>query len=651
MFLGLHWSKRLQVLCMLYLLAPGSYADTLTLTPASPVSARTILAPYFSAWEDAGLSTTPAMALFTADRFVPVNTLQRQDPTHIYWLQMTIRNNCPVDPNMVLLFTNLTFVDVYLYNHDRCVWHRQAGAFRAQQFIAAGDSRFHTSLPLAAGRIYTLLVKVQHTKHYQPVFDFALQGKETFTARLYRKELVDGWSQGAIVVFFFYTLLSWLVSRFRPYAWLLLYMAGAGLFGISSGGYWIDWLFADDPATGWLFNVHFLHLGLFGIYMLVTDFWQLPQHNPTLHRFGKMAVGVLLLISVASFCINFFTGNYNLTNSINLWGFLILFSLVVCVLWVCRKRLSRAQRYLYYGIILFGAAALLITLSSAIFHEKSLFITPYITHFTTLVVFILFATGLKEELQQHEIDKNTALNSLNQLQKLQNILLEKKVADRTHALQQSNEQLTAQTDLLAQRNTKIEKLINELSHRVKNNLQLLYSLISLQLPMVHDDTSRNVLHENMARIKAMMLVNQQLEHFEEDIPVSPEFVAELTIHLQQIYDSKKSVSIRLNITPGILLPAKQTLSIGLILSELLTNTFKYAFNGITHPSITIELTLAGAGNIRLVYADNGIGMKDAGAGTRASMGLPLVKDLTRQMNGTVNIRQENGLAYEFTIQV
>jgi two-component sensor histidine kinase len=431
-----------------------------------------------------------------------------------------------------------------------------------------------------------------------------------------------------------------------------LFITGAGFYSIASAGYFITWFFPAHPTTGWLFNSHFLHLGLFGLYMLIVDFWQLPVYNPRLHQFGKVCIAVLITVSITGFCINYFTGNFNLSNNINLCTFVFPFSYATTVLYVCWHRLSRAQRYLYYGIVMFAAAALLVTLSSAIMHERSLLLAPWITNFTILAVFILFATGLKEELRQHEKDKFAALNSLNQFQKQQTIVLEAKVEERTKALQQSNELLATQKTLLAERNTRIETLINELSHRVKNNLQLLYSLISLQLPLVQDESSRNILRGNTARIKAMMLVNARLHHFEERSEINlHEFAAELTQHLQQVYDSKKRVQIEQQISEGILLQAKQTLSIGLILSELLTNSFKYAFNNNEAPAITIKATMAKPDTLVLTYADNGPGMKIDTTNTRNSMGLPLVRDLTRQLEGTININTENGLEYAFTFQL
>jgi two-component sensor histidine kinase len=230
-------------------------------------------------------------------------------------------------------------------------------------------------------------------------------------------------------------------------------------------------------------------------------------------------------------------------------------------------------------------------------------------------------------------------------------MLEKEVEDRTSELQISNDRLTEQTALLADRNTKIETLINELNHRVKNNLQLLYSLISLQVPSITDTTSREILKGNLGKIKAMMLVNQKLFRFDESTTVNVEdFTKELVEHLHKIYDHKGRIRIVQRVEEGIMLHGKITLSFGLILSELLTNSFKYAFADHEDPQIDIHVESMESG-ILFVYADNGAGMELKKPNERITMGVSLVHDLARQMNGKLYVSSLNGLRYEFQIPV
>jgi len=238
------------------------------------------------------------------------------------------------------------------------------------------------------------------------------------------------------------------------------------------------------------------------------------------------------------------------------------------------------------------------------------------------------------------------------LQKHQNSILEKKVEERTEELRISNKRLVNQKHQLAERNSKIETLINELNHRVKNNLQLLYSLISLQLPLVKDGVAREILKGNIGKIRAMMLVNQKLVGFERGQTVGLcEFVTELGSHLQKIYDTGEKTRIRQDIPAAIRLSDKHMLSFGLILSELFTNTFKHAFKDQPDACIEVRATTVDDRTLQFVYADNGTGILNDDSSEKFTMGIPLIRDLTRQLNGEMTIASEKGLCYSFTIPV
>lgn len=627
-------------------------ADTLTLHSLAQITPKIKLTPYLSVWEDPTQTSDTAIAHNNSSRFVPVNLLQQQSPLSFYWLRMPVRNDMGLVADMMLSFSNLTFVDVYLYQGQQCLLHKQAGAFRARSRLAPNDGRLYSLLPLQPGQTYELLLKVHHTKHYRPIFNFSLRQKDAFMHHLHRLQLIDAFSQGAVFLFLVYAILSWLVSRFRPYLWLLCYMTGIGLYGLATGGYLIEWFFPENPVMGWLFNVSFVHLGSFGIYMLLMDFWKMKQCNPVLYKVGQILIVELVILTITGLCIDYFTGNFNLANNINLCCFALPFSFIIASLWICWRRLTRAQRYMAYGLLLFFVAGAYIVLSSAILREKSLQTAPYISNFTTLAVFLLFATGLKEELRQHEIDKHAALAALNRLQQHQNAILEQKVETRTSELSISNRNLMEQKLLLANKHTKIETLINELNHRVKNNLQLLYSLSSLQVPVVSDEASREILRGNMGKIKAMMLVNEKLFRFEEQSTVRvSEFTRELTDHLQRIYDSKRRIHIVQDVSSSIQLQGKQALSFGLILTELLTNSFKYAFTDHHTPAINIAVASADDHSIQFLYADNGKGMEHAEPEKKTTMGVSLIHDLTRQMNGKITVKNGQGLTYQLLIPV
>lgn len=644
-------TRPLIVLSCLLLFTMAARADTLSITEAKLDGRHIELLPYFDAFED------PTHQALTTDlyqrslSFQPLSKLQRESPTSYYWLSMDLKNATAARQALALAFTSLTYLDVYLYRNSEPVLNRNTGQFRSRKAISKGDSRSHVMLHLDPMHTYRLVLKVYHSKRYKPVFNFYLQPKDAYIQQTHRKQLIDTFSLGAVFLFFIYALLSWIVSRFRPYIWLMCFIMGIGLYGFCSAGYLTEWCFPYDPESGWLFNTPAAHLGSFGIYMLLVDFWQMKKYNPILYKLGVLLIIEVTLLTLFGLIMNATTGNFKLVNTINLCTFPLPLAFMIASLWLCWKRLTKPQKYLGYGLLLFFLAAAFTVLSSALIHEKSITMAPYVSNFTTLAVFLLFATGLKEELRQHEITKNDALEELNQLQRQSKELLEKEVADRTSELKISNNRLTEQTGLLADRNTKIETLINELNHRVKNNLQLLYSLISLQVPSIADNKSREILKGNLGKIKAMMLVNQKLFRFEEGASVNvDEFTTELCTHLQKIYDSKGRIRIIQSVGPDIMMHGKLALSFGLILSELLTNSFKYAFADHDDPVINIIVT-GDENNILFRYSDNGAGMELKKPQERMTMGVSLVYDLARQMNGKLQVSNQDGLHYEFQIPV
>lgn len=653
MLLTPHARRHATTLLICLLFSFTSQADTLSLGSTSLDGHKLPLLPYLMAWEDPGHESDTSILSNGNIQFVPVQQLKRQSPISFYWLQLWVNNTTTATSDMMLHFSSLTFVELYLYQNGQCILHKKAGAFREKEYIAPHDGRIYANVLFQPGQRYQIVLKVHHTKHYQPTFDFALQEKNGFLEQKRKNDLVHAWSQGAVCIFIFYTLLSWLVSRFRPYIWLLCYMTGLGLYGMGSAGYLIDWIFPNNPINGWIFNLNFAHLGSFGIYMLILDFWEVKKYNPTLYKVGMLLVVKIIVMTIVGYVIDSLTGNFKLVNTINLWTAVFPFSFIIGSLIVCWRRLTIPQRYLAYGLMLFFCSGAFVVVTAALFREGSLFNGAYVSNFTTLGVFLLFATGLKEELRQHEVAKLAAQQELNTLQQHQNTMLEKMVEDRTAELRISNRRLIEQKVLLGERNSKIEILINELNHRVKNNLQMLYSLNSLQVPLVAGEESRGILRSNMGKIKAMMLVNQRLLQFEEQSPIQlKDFTQELCANLQSIYDTKGKTRIMQDIAPGIHLQGKKALSFGLILSELLTNSFKYAFaQQHTDPVIRISVLQVNTEVLQFTYSDNGKGIDKNQEGDRMTMGLALVQDLTRQMNGKLTTENGLGLTYHFIIPV
>lgn len=595
---------------------------------ASPVEMRS----RFSILEDDVSLYTPDTLFTHPELFKPISDFTPTKHGNIFWLFTRIQS--PEEAVAILSFKHLTDATLYIMPDTPGAVYQQryAGAFRPAGMLTAGDSRFHFQLKFEAGITYRLLIRSLHTKQYKPVFDFKLDDQYRFYDAKRKQELVDLWFQGAGFVLLLYVLINWFMTRYRPYLWTAIFSIGFLLYNLALNRYFIDWFFPEHPLWGWRMTIHFLHLGLAGLYLLILDFWKVKERNHFLYQVGKFVLYGILLLSILSFLFNYYTGNFKVMSQVN--GFFIIvqvaFLVRLLMLW---KSFDKQQRFLGYGVILYLAIGFFATVALFFAGEAVFSLFTILCGSLLVIVTLLFLTGINGKLWQNEKDKSRYLAQLNQLQQEQNQLLETSVAARTHELHQ--------------RNSHIELLMNELNHRVKNNLQLLYSINSLQLDGSRDIHVLNILKDNVARIKAMMLVNDSLnpEKQSGNNAVSPmHFITKITAHSQQMFNRSVPVHIQLDIDESIIVDAGTGLCLGLIVTELLTNSYKHAFANQPEPQINLTL-IRGDKNWQLHYRDNGKGIKLA---QTHSFGLRLIADLTRQLRGNYQLESDTGVDYFFT---
>jgi PAS domain S-box-containing protein len=198
--------------------------------------------------------------------------------------------------------------------------------------------------------------------------------------------------------------------------------------------------------------------------------------------------------------------------------------------------------------------------------------------------------------------------------------------------------------LLAERTAQMEVLLQEVHHRVKNNLQIIASLVGMQQRQVSDVPTRNALAECKTRIQAIALIHQQLYQSSDysRIPFSA-YVQQLT---QTIFAAAAADRERVQVLfdlQEIALPVEDAIPCGLILHELLTNALKHAFPGNRRGVVTIALRLTAASELTLSVADDGVGLADQFEIEHCrSLGLHLVKDLAAQLDGRLIIARDGG---------
>ncbi|WP_297693447.1 histidine kinase dimerization/phosphoacceptor domain -containing protein [uncultured Eudoraea sp.] len=217
-----------------------------------------------------------------------------------------------------------------------------------------------------------------------------------------------------------------------------------------------------------------------------------------------------------------------------------------------------------------------------------------------------------------------------------------------------NQRLIAEQKYIIE-NSLVEKdsLLKEIHHRVKNNLQMVSSLLSLQTKNTRSKAAIEALEEGKSRVKAMALIHQKL-YQNDDLSV-----IEMQGYIESLVNSVQSVFKKgghnINITidaEGVELDIDRAIPFGLILNELVSNTFKYAFpEGDENGKIYIHLRKNGDQGF-FEYTDNGVGLsEDSEERANSSMGVRLMKRLVNQLQSTLNIdKTTEGVRFWFNFK-
>jgi PAS domain S-box-containing protein len=195
-----------------------------------------------------------------------------------------------------------------------------------------------------------------------------------------------------------------------------------------------------------------------------------------------------------------------------------------------------------------------------------------------------------------------------------------------------------------------EVLLKEVHHRVKNNMQIITTLLDLQSDSIDDKQAVTAFRDSQDRIRAMALVHEQLYQSRDLAHIDfGEYIENLAAFLFNSY-MEDSERITLKVDAGqIALEIDRAIPCGLIVNELVSNSLKHAFPGGRHGEITVRLHGGDDGRIFLTVADNGTGLPP-GVDFRdtSTLGLQLVNMLTRQLRGRVEMSGERGTSWEIT---
>jgi two-component sensor histidine kinase len=212
-------------------------------------------------------------------------------------------------------------------------------------------------------------------------------------------------------------------------------------------------------------------------------------------------------------------------------------------------------------------------------------------------------------------------------------------------LKTKNTQIIKQRDALRKKEKEKDLLLKEVHHRVKNNFQIVSSLLELQSKEIKDPKARELAFDGRNRIKSMALIHQKLYQNESNLIEFDEYLKLLVSETNAMYSSNKSIETFIE-SEKVLFDVDTAIPLGLIVNELVTNAYKHAFETNKKNDLTIKLSKE-IDKYKLVISDNGPGLKNnIDVKSLKSLGLKLVSRLVKQLQGTLIVKNQKGAYFE-----
>ena len=197
-----------------------------------------------------------------------------------------------------------------------------------------------------------------------------------------------------------------------------------------------------------------------------------------------------------------------------------------------------------------------------------------------------------------------------------------------------------------------EVLLKEVHHRVKNNMQIISSLVSLQADRPENSTIRNELRNVSHRVRSMAMIHEKLYQSTDLANIDFERYTENL--LKYLWNSYENISGKIRLVKHlepVSLPVDKAVPLGLILNELTNNALKHAFTGNGHGEVAVELKKKGQNGMSLVVRDNGSGLPEGLKWDQTdSLGLNLVKMLANQIHALTEVSSQKGTEFKLILE-
>ena len=263
---------------------------------------------------------------------------------------------------------------------------------------------------------------------------------------------------------------------------------------------------------------------------------------------------------------------------------------------------------------------------------------------------------LSKQLQTELVERQ----HVQELLRRSNEDLEGRVVQRTVDLTKANLWLNNEIGERRQAEAQLEQslhekeiLLKEIHHRVKNNLQIISSMLALQVSRSQDEALANILTDSQNRIQSMALIHDKLYQSADLARIDfAQYLESLAAYLSRSFQSThKAVNLSIQAEP-VTMEITQAVPCGLIVNELVTNAFKHAYPGEAGGVIFVKVQQTDEKQVQVIIHDDGVGMPGGfNLNTSTTLGLQMVHALVEQIDGTLHYQNQQGSTFTITIPI
>lgn len=522
--------------------------------------------------------------------------------------------------------------------------------------MVANNSTLFKYLPciFEAGAPTTFYIKVNVTEinqseHFlKPTLSFE---NETITLEKRKKDF-DWWLSTVVIVlaFLIYNLYWYFMIREKVYLYYLTMLVG-GILYITSVSFFLSYFISFKTINADLTidnNIFYTPIEILMAYLasliVIYGFVQFTRfylksktYFPSWDNYLKRSFLLYLTIQIVILSAEFFKfilPRYLTALTINLAILLILIIIIALAYKSYKQKIQEAKYFLWALFIPFIFLLALVICLIITQNNTGLKVLPNLCIMSITITFGIILVAkvnlIKKELSNEKFEKQ-AIFAQNEIEKERNLRLQEKIE------YDKNEVAAAQH---------IKLLMKELHHRVKNNLQIVSSLLSLQSFRIKDQTAIDAVKEGQHRIEAMSLIHQKLYIQDNITQVNiKEFITDIAESLMEAYGYKNN-NFELQIVVTVeFLDVDKAIPLSIIINELITNAFKYAYDNVSNPELQISFSTA-SNNALLQVSDNGKGIDVNAWEHNEGYGKELVQTFTEQLQGNLTLVVNNGTTFQ-----